>query len=164
MLWDVAARRKLAVLQTVHRLGVTTVAFSPDGKRLASGSLDKTIYVWDVASRLPEYHLPAEHSAGVKSVAFFRDGRTLASGALISGPNDTRDPLILWDISGDSWRSSACTVAARNLTAEEWRSYVGAADPEQLCPHPQITRALNMARTGKRTEAQQLLVQTLDWV
>ena len=36
-----------------HTPDVGSVAFSPDGKTLASGSADKTIILWDVASRQP---------------------------------------------------------------------------------------------------------------
>jgi WD40 repeat protein len=33
-----------------HRYGVPSVAYSPDGKTLASGSWDETIKLWDVAT------------------------------------------------------------------------------------------------------------------
>jgi len=45
-LWEVASGRLRGVLSG-HRLPVTALEFSPDGKRLASGSLDATVLIWD---------------------------------------------------------------------------------------------------------------------
>jgi WD40 repeat protein len=50
-LWD-AARGKLRKTLAGHGGVVGSVAFSPDGKLLASGSQDKTAKVWDVAKEL----------------------------------------------------------------------------------------------------------------
>ncbi|KAK3359697.1 beta transducin-like protein HET-E2C [Lasiosphaeria hispida] len=71
-----------ACLQTLegHSSWVRSVAFSPDGRRLASGSDDNAIKIWDTASGRCLETLEG-HSSWVWSVAFSPDGRRLASGS-----------------------------------------------------------------------------------
>jgi WD40 repeat protein len=47
---DAPTRQKLATLKG-HDAAVTSVAYSPDGKTLASGSADKTVKLWVVDAR-----------------------------------------------------------------------------------------------------------------
>jgi hypothetical protein len=68
------------VLQLGHSDPVAAVAFSPDGKTLASGSQDNTIKLWEAATGQLIRTLSG-HTDPVTSVAFSPDGKTLASGS-----------------------------------------------------------------------------------
>ena len=74
-----------------HTSWVASVAFSPDGKLLASGFGDGTIKLWDVATGR-EVRTLEGHTDIVLSVAFSPDGKILASGS-------DDGTLKLWDIS-----------------------------------------------------------------
>jgi len=50
-LWDVATHRQIGKLLKGHIAPVTSLAFSPDGKTLGSGSLDGTLQLWNMATR-----------------------------------------------------------------------------------------------------------------
>lgn len=63
-----------------HSDVVTSVAFSPDGTRAASGSMDRMVRLWNVASGEEIFTLEG-HTGGVTSVVFSTDGRKVASGS-----------------------------------------------------------------------------------
>jgi eukaryotic-like serine/threonine-protein kinase len=75
--WDAVTCAPVAVLRG-HTGSVVRVAFSADGKLLASGSGDKTIRLWDVSTHEPLAVIPA--GSIVYCVAFSPDGTRLAAG------------------------------------------------------------------------------------
>jgi WD40 repeat protein len=86
---------KLEVVHTLKGHGelVHSVAFSPDGKLVATGSFDKTIKLWDAATgkEIRVMQGPSAHTNIVIQVAFSPSGRVLASCS-------TDNTIKLWDV------------------------------------------------------------------
>jgi WD40 repeat protein len=57
------------------------VAFSPDGRRIVSGSYDRTLRLWDAATGQPIGSPLQGHTNWVTSVAFSTNGRRIISGS-----------------------------------------------------------------------------------
>jgi WD40 repeat protein/serine/threonine protein kinase len=77
--FDVSSGNMLTTF-TGHRESATSAVFSPDGQRIASGSLDKTIKVWD-ANTGAELLTLRGHESRVLSVAYSPDSKWIVSGS-----------------------------------------------------------------------------------
>jgi formylglycine-generating enzyme required for sulfatase activity len=98
---DLAARDTATTL-TGHTATIMSVAFSSDGKMLASGSEDRTIKLWDVATGKNTATLRQDFGK-INYVAFSPDGKTLASasgGKIIGSAFTEGDTTVrLWDLA-----------------------------------------------------------------
>jgi WD40 repeat protein len=183
-LWDVSSRRPIGHPLDVKDEGFPSVAFSPDGKLLAAGGGSGIVRLWNVETLRPAVPPLTGHSGFATGAAFDPTARFLAtttifgatrlwdpgSGLQYGGelvPSD-RPPsqqvflgdfpflplrnafspdgrflavggfdtlAMLWDVDVRTWRGRACQIAGRNLTGEEWKTYLPAGTPYRpTCP------------------------------
>jgi WD40 repeat protein/tetratricopeptide (TPR) repeat protein/tRNA A-37 threonylcarbamoyl transferase component Bud32 len=89
--WDVAKGESLGLLG--HSNAVLAVAFSPDGRRILTGSVDQTAQLWDAGTRRP-LGKRLVHDGPVVAVAFSPDGRTILT---CSRRSTTPGAVQLWN-------------------------------------------------------------------
>ena len=101
--WNLERRQQIVILQQLvynvqelnrledHSNSVLDVSFSPDGKILATASLDNTVKLWKANGLL--INTLEEHNDGVSSVSFSPDGKTIATVSL-------DNTVKLWDYDG----------------------------------------------------------------
>ena len=109
-----------------HTNGVYTLAVTPDGKRLISGSYDYTIRIWDVETSAPMAKPLLGHDGWVNSIAVTPDGK-----CLISGSEDKT--IRIWDLEthnqiGNAIQGHEKSVNAIAITTDGKRIVSGSDD------------------------------------
>ncbi|XP_027480235.1 notchless protein homolog 1 isoform X1 [Zalophus californianus] len=95
-----------------HSEAVISVAFSPTGKYLASGSGDTTVRFWDLSTETPHFTCQG-HRHWVLSISWSPDGKKLASGC-------KNGQILLWDPSTGKQVGRALAGHSRWITGLSW--------------------------------------------
>jgi WD40 repeat protein len=141
---------------TAHAGGVNAVAFTADGKTLATGGADNAVRLWDVATGKERATLRG-HREAVTSVAIAPDGKTLFSG---SGDKTIK----VWDVAtgqerttleghGDWVSSLALSADGKTLASGSWdgtvRLWDVAAGSERSILHKEPVDAVALTADGQ---------------
>ncbi|HXU98085.1 MAG TPA: hypothetical protein VFP03_08295, partial [Jiangellaceae bacterium] len=116
-------------------LSDATLEFSADGSLLRASALHHT-QLFDVATRTPlgEPVAIGERPSSGRPAGLRTDGAALSPDGeelALTAPGG----VALWDLNAGRWVEAACQVASRNLTEDEWATYVGALAPyRDTCP------------------------------
>jgi WD40 repeat protein/serine/threonine protein kinase len=100
------------------------LALSPDGRFLAAGGKDNTIRIWSMADPAARPEVLLGHTGTVTGLAFTADSTRLVSGGL---DGSTR----LWHIGSEQLTQLVEQQPWRNLSLEEWQTFVGRDEPYQ---------------------------------
>jgi WD40 repeat protein len=138
-LWDFANGQLLRDFRDVHSDAVLCLAFSRDGRRLASGAADRFVKVLDANTGRVLQTLEG-HTHHVLGVSFRADGRTLASGG-------ADGQIKLWDLLAGERKANVPPVT-KELTAVQ---FVGLTDQAFLASADHQIRVLNTAGAAVRT-------------
>src|SRR5947207_8418897 len=97
---------KLITPYRKHSAPVLSIAWSPDGKKIASASADKTVHIWNASSKNPIL-IYRNHNKPVSAVAWSPDGSRIVSGSC-----DTA-------VQGWHVRSGRKLLSCRGFSSEE---------------------------------------------
>ena len=110
------------------------MAFSPDGRTLAAGSGDGTVWLWNLTDPAHPARLgqplagPTDYLVST-SVVFSPDGRTLAAG-------NGDGTVWLWNLDVDDAIQRVCATTGNTLTPARWEQYIPELPYDPPCAHP----------------------------
>lgn len=117
---DEPVPNSLVGTQGTHTSGITSIAFAPDGSRIATACYDWKIRIWNAKEDLSKQQpvLLNDFDYWVMDIQFTRDGNKL----LAAGADKT---VRIWDINSADLFAEVSKKVKRELTEEEWDQYIG---------------------------------------
>ena len=127
-LWNLSDQSKKPFEYLDHRSGITSIRYNADYKTFASSSFDNTIRIWNPEEPKQNPIVIAGHDSWVMDLTFSPDGNHLLS----SGNDKT---IRLFEVNSELLSSRICSKVNRNLTQNEWITFVGKdIKYQEICP------------------------------
>lgn len=143
-LWDIGTRRKISEVKA-HTAQVNDIQFNPVLKQMATASNDKTLKIFNIndMTDLAEPPITLSDNEGfVLVMQFSSDGKFIVSGTYEGTRNLVSRPAHV-----DNFVNNICTLVTRNMTQDEWNTYVGRdIPPEKTCPDQKYNIKVNLVR------------------
>ena len=115
--WNAATYVKMDDLEG-HKSRIYDIGFNPDDNIMATSSLDGTVRLWDCKNLNNQPIELTDHESWVLSIAFSPDGRHLVTSS------NQKERLLVWPVKPELMASNIKSNLSRNLTREEWETYV----------------------------------------
>ncbi|MBN2350691.1 MAG: hypothetical protein JXJ22_17775 [Bacteroidales bacterium] len=109
---------KLIYTKKAHVSRIQDINFSPNNQLLATASNDGTIKIWNLRKFDERPVVITEHEDWVFSVDFSPDGKYLASSS-------QNGKIFIWPATANIMADEICPKISRNLTTNEWNTYIG---------------------------------------
>ena len=116
-----------------HTAEITDIIFSPDGKYLATASIDRSAKIWDLATGKEVARILRQ--SPIQHLVFTQDSKKL-----VTLTDDGVVQIQPWQAS--VLVAEACTRLTRNLTWQEWNEQVGNQPYEKTCPNLPVHRSV----------------------
>ena len=125
--FEVASGRLLHSADRVHNGQLTHVEWLPDGRTIVTAGTDGKISLYDAQRGLVRVAMPAsaEPGGGYTHLLSLSDDAVTAMTGAMPGRTYSLDPA--------RWLAYACRVAGRDLSADEWASYLGDLPYRRTC-------------------------------